>query len=80
MEIEKDEYVGQLYAGEINAIIKSLIAIEHRLTELKLDRFAFPIKAIVVALEIEEMGKDSVLLKGIADEKTKELAKSLLKK
>lgn len=60
MEIKKEDYVEQLYKGEIKAILTSLCAIERRLTELKLDKFANSVKAIVVALSVEELGEEVV--------------------
>jgi hypothetical protein len=58
MEITQKEYVEQLYKSEIKLILGGLVHIEKRLTELKLHRFATEIKAIAVALSVEELGEE----------------------
>lgn len=56
MEISQKDYVEQLYKSEIQSIISALMSIERRLTQLKLDKFASSVKAIVVMLNVEEIG------------------------
>jgi len=78
MELTEKEYVEQLYQGEMKVIIGSLIRIEERLTELKLHKFATSIKAIVIALNVEEMNLSKTIVKNEPNEQAKKFAQDLL--
>lgn len=77
MEINVDEFVKQLYQEKIKFLIAGLVAIEEQLEKLKLEKFSYPIRAIVIALSIEELDMSKGVMKA-SDEKTQELAKDLL--
>ena len=72
MELKPEEYMEQIYKGEIGNMMESLIAIEKRLTQLKLEKQAFGIKAIVVSLRIEELGLEDEKEKKKEEEKPDE--------
>ena len=78
MEINVDKFVKQLYQERVRFLISGLVAIEEQLETLKLEKFSYPIRAIVIALSIEELDMSKVIMK-TSDHNTRRLAKALLK-
>jgi len=77
MEISIEEFVKQLYQEKIKLLIAGLVAIEEQLEKLKLEKFSYPLRAIVIALSIEELDMSKTVMKA-SDDKTQKIAKELL--
>lgn len=77
MEITVDKFVKQLYQEKIRFLISGLVAIEEQLEKLKLEKFSYPIRAIVIALSIEELDMSKVIMK-TTDHNTRRIVNDLI--